>query len=264
MRVLLIEDDRRLSSVLKRGLAEEGYKVDAVYDGDAGLEAAELNSYDVLLLDIMLPGQDGLAVCRALRRRKVRVPIIAITALGALDEKIEGLDAGADDYIVKPFAFGELAARLRAVLRRESESRSSRLCAGEICLDLQTRLVWCGDTPVELTATEFRLLEYFLTHPGVVLTRSQLEERVWTNDFDINSNVVDVYIRRLRRKLDPYGNMIETVRGMGYRLRARTGSVETGNGSGSGGGGGGAIGSGAEDQTESGSPSVNGFKLPAA
>lgn len=231
MRVLLIEDDRRLSTVLQRGLMEEGYKVDTAYDGDSGLEAAQLNSYDVLVLDIMLPGQDGLAVCRALRSRKVRVPIVAITALGGLDEKIEGLDAGADDYIVKPFAFGELAARLRAVLRRESENRSSRLCTADICLDLQTRQVWRGDESVELTATEFRLLEYFLTHPGIVLTRSQLEERVWTNDFDINSNVVDVYIRRLRRKLDPDGNIIETVRGMGYRLRASAKSSVAGRGS---------------------------------
>lgn len=249
MRVLLIEDDHRLSSALQRGLMEEGYKVDAVYDGDAALEAAELNSYDVLLLDIMLPGQDGLAVCRALRSRKVRVPIIAITALGALDEKIEGLDAGADDYIVKPFAFGELAARLRAILRRESESRSSRLCAGDVCLDLQTRQVWRNGVPVELTATEFRLLEYFLTHPGIVLTRSQLEERVWTNDFDINSNVVDVYVRRLRRKLYPDGDLIETIRGMGYRLRAK--SEWTGRGEG-----------GSESESES--RSADGSEPPAA
>lgn len=222
MRLLLIEDDRRLSSVLQRGLAEEGYIVDAVYDGDTGLAAAEFNAYDALLLDMMLPGQDGLAVCRALRSRKVRVPIIAITALGALDERIEGLDAGADDYIIKPFAFGELAARLRAMLRRESESRSSRLCTGDICLDLQTRQAWLGDIPIGLTATEFRLLEYLLTHPGILLTRSQIEERVWNNEFEINSNVVDVYIRRLRRKLDPGGQLIETVRGMGYRLRGNT------------------------------------------
>ena len=219
MRVLLIEDDPRLSSVLQRGLEEEGYKVDAVHDGDAGLEAAQLNAYDALLLDIMLPGQDGLSVCRALRSQKIRVPIIAITALGALDERIEGLDAGADDYIVKPFAFSELAARLRALLRRESDSRSSRLCVGDVCLDLQTRQVSRKELAVELTATEFRLLEYLLMHPGMVLSRSQLEERVWSDEFDINSNVVDVYVRRLRRKLDPDGALIETVRGMGYRLR---------------------------------------------
>lgn len=219
MRVLLVEDDRRLSSVLQRGLAEEGYKVDVVYDGDAALASAELNAYDALVLDIMLPGQDGLEVCRALRRQKVRTPIIAITALGAVDERVEGLDAGADDYIVKPFAFAELAARLRAVLRRESENRSSQLCVGSICLDLQARQTWLEGEPVELTAKEFRVLEYFLTHPGMVLTRSQLEERIWDNEFDINSNVVDVYIGRLRRKLDPSGQYIETVRGMGYRLR---------------------------------------------
>ena len=220
VRVLLVEDDARLSNVLQRGLEEEGYNVDAVRDGDAGLDAAEFNCYDALLLDILLPGQDGLAVCRALRNRKIRVPIIVITALGALDERIVGLDAGADDYIVKPFAFSELAARLRALLRRESESRSSRLCAGDVCLDMQTRQVWFKDVPVELTATEFRLLEYLLTHPGIVLSRTQLEERVWSNEFEINSNVVDVYIRKLRRKLDPGRDLIETLRGMGYRLRA--------------------------------------------
>lgn len=219
MRVLLIEDDPRLSSVLQRGLEEEGYRVDAAHDGDEGLEAAEQNIYDALLLDIMLPGQDGLAVSRALRSRKIRVPIIVITALGALDDRIEGLDAGADDYIIKPFAFSELAARLRAILRRESDSRSSRLCAGDVCLDIQTRQVWFKDRVVEVTATEFRLLEYFLTHPGIVLTRTQLEERVWNDEFEINSNVVDVYVRRLRRKLDPDSALIETVRGMGYRLR---------------------------------------------
>ena len=219
MRVLLVEDDHRLSSVLQRGLVEEGYKVDAVYDGDAALAATELNAYDALLLDIMLPGQDGLEVCKALRRRKVRVPIIAITALGAIDERVEGLDAGADDYIVKPFAFAELAARLRAVLRRESENRSSRLCAGNICLDLQAHQAWLGDKPIELTAKELKIMEYFLTHPGMVLTRSLIEERIWNDEFEINSNVVDVYVRRLRRKLDPGGQVIETVRGVGYRLR---------------------------------------------
>jgi DNA-binding response OmpR family regulator len=218
MRILLVEDDRRLSQALQRGLTEEGYHVDAVYDGSAGLAAGSTNTYDALLLDLRLPGQDGLAVCRELRRRKIRVPIIVVTALGAVDERIAGLDAGADDYLVKPFAFGELLARLRAVLRRDSETRSSVLAAGSIRLDLQTHQVWYGTELVDLTATEFRLLEYLLTHPGMVLSRSQLEERVWKDELEINSNVVDVYIRRLRRKLDPAGEIIHTVRGMGYRL----------------------------------------------
>ncbi|HET7078339.1 MAG TPA: response regulator transcription factor [Chloroflexia bacterium] len=218
MRILLVEDDRRLSQALQRGLTEEGYHVDAVYDGPTALAAGSTNTYDALLLDLRLPGQDGLAVCRELRRRKIRVPIIVVTALGAVDERIAGLDAGADDYLVKPFAFGELLARLRAVLRRDSETRSSALAAGPIRLDLQTHQVWYETALVDLTATELRLLEYLLTHPGMVLSRSQLEERVWKDELEINSNVVDVYIRRLRRKLDPAGAIIQTVRGMGYRL----------------------------------------------
>jgi DNA-binding response OmpR family regulator len=218
MRILLVEDDRRLSQALQRGLTEEGYHVDPVYDGPTALAAGSTNTYDAMLLDLRLPGQDGLAVCRELRRRKIRVPIIVVTALGAVDERIAGLDAGADDYLVKPFAFGELLARLRAVLRRDSETRSSALAAGPIRLDLQTHQVWYGPDLVDLTATELRLLEYLLTHPGMVLSRSQLEERVWRDELEINSNVVDVYIRRLRRKLDPAGEIIQTVRGMGYRL----------------------------------------------
>ncbi len=219
MRVLLIEDDARLSSVLRRGLLEEGYLVDVAADGDAGLAAAALDAYDAVLLDLMLPGQDGLSVCRALRHRKIQVPILVLTALGALDERITGLDAGADDYLVKPFAFGELAARLRSLLRRESANRSTQLCAGSICLDLHAGVVTRAGIRVDLTATEYRLLEYFLTHPGIVLTRSQLEERVWSNEFALNSNVVDVYVRRLRRKLDPEGTALETLRGLGYRWR---------------------------------------------
>jgi DNA-binding response OmpR family regulator len=229
MRILLVEDDRRLSQALQRGLVEEGYHVDAVYEGPAALAAGALNTYDAMLLDLRLPGQDGLAVCRELRRRKIRVPIIVVTALGAVDERIAGLDAGADDYLVKPFAFGELLARLRAVLRRDSETRSSSLVAGPIRLDLQTHQVWYANSPVDLTATELRLLEYLLTHPGMVLSRSQLEERVWKDELEINSNVVDVYIRRLRRKLDPAGAIIQTVRGMGYRL-VKTAAPDTGAG----------------------------------
>ena len=218
MRLLLVEDDRRLSAALQRGLIEEGYHVDAVHDGPTSRVAAAQNSYDVVLLDLRLPGQDGLAVCRALRQQKVRVPILMLTALDTLDDRIAGLDAGADDYLVKPFAFGELTARLRAVLRRESENRSSCLVAGRVSLDLATRQVWCADRPVTLTATEFRLLEYLLTHPGMILLRSQLEERGWEDELALTSNVVDVYIRRLRRKHSGGGHIIETVRGMGYRL----------------------------------------------
>ncbi|MDQ6693878.1 MAG: response regulator transcription factor [Chloroflexota bacterium] len=221
MRLLLVEDDRRLSAVLTRGLREAGYMVDVAYDGSAGLAAAESNAYDLVLLDLMLPEQDGLSVCRTLRQRKVRVPIIAITALDSTEERIEGLDAGADDYLVKPFVFAELAARLRAVLRRESLNRSSELSLGSLRIDLAARRVWRGEQEVALTARELAMLEYFLLHPDMVLTRSALEERVWRNEFTINSNVVDVYVRRLRQALGAEGQRIETVRGSGYRLCVR-------------------------------------------
>ncbi|MEO5953417.1 MAG: response regulator transcription factor [Chloroflexia bacterium] len=221
MRLLLVEDDRRLSSVLARGLRESGYTVDVAYDGPAGLAAAESNAYDLVLLDLMLPEQDGLSVCRTLRQRQLRVPIIAITALDSPDERIEGLDAGADDYLVKPFVFGELAARIRAVLRRESLNRSSELYLGTLRMELAARRVWRGDQEIALTARELSMLEYFLLHPDIILTRSALEERVWPNEFTINSNVVDVYVRRLRQALGDEGQRIETVRGSGYRLCVR-------------------------------------------
>ncbi|MGI8588581.1 MAG: response regulator transcription factor [Chloroflexia bacterium] len=223
MRLLLVEDDRRLSAVMARGLREEGYIVDVAYDGPTGLATAESNAYDLVLLDLMLPGQDGLTVCRTLRRRRRRVPIIAVTARDSTEERIEGLDAGADDYIVKPFVFGELAARLRAVLRRESLNRSSDLYLGSLRIDLAARRVWRGEQEIALTARELAMLEYFLLHPDMVLTRSALEERVWQHEFEINSNVVDVYVRRLRQALGAEGRRIETVRGSGYRLQVRQG-----------------------------------------
>lgn len=221
MRLLLVEDDKRLSAVLARGLREEGYTVDVAYDGPDGLAAAESNAYDLVLLDLMLPEQDGLSICRTLRRRQLRVPIIAITARDSTEERIERLDAGADDYLVKPFVFGELTARLRAVLRRESLNRSSELYLDTLRIDLTMRRVWRGDQEINLTARELAMLEYFLLHPDMVLTRSALEERVWQNEFTINSNVVDVYVRRLRQALGAEGRRIKTVRGSGYRLCLR-------------------------------------------
>ncbi len=218
MRLLLVEDDQRLNAVLVRGLREEGYIVDTTYDGLAGLAAAESNAYDAVLLDLMLPGQDGLAICRTLRRRQQQVPIIAVTARDSPEDRITGLDAGADDYLVKPFVFGELTARLRALLRRESLNRSSDLYLGCLRLDLAARRLWRGAQEIRLTARELAMLEYFLVHPNMVLTRSALEERVWQHEFTLNSNVVDVYVRRLRQALGVEGRLIETVRGSGYRL----------------------------------------------
>ncbi len=219
MRLLLIEDDQRLNAVLARGLREDGYIVDVAYDGPSGLAAVESNAYDGVLLDVMLPGQDGLTLCRTLRRHRQRVPIIMITARDSPAERIAGLDSGADDYLVKPFVFGELTARLRAVLRRESLNRSSDLYLGSLRLDLAARRLWRGAQELVLTARELAMLEYFLLHPDMVLTRSALEERVWKHEFALTSNVVDVYVRRLRQALGPEGRHIETVRGSGYRLR---------------------------------------------
>lgn len=226
MRLLLVEDDQRLCAVLVRGLREEGYIVDVAADGPTGLAAAESNAYDLVLLDLMLPGLDGLSVCRTLRRHQQRVPIIVITARDTNEERIAGLDAGADDYLVKPFVFGELTARVRAVLRRESLNRSNQLYLGALRIDLTARRIWRGDQEVVLTARELAMFEYLLLHPDMVLTRSALEERVWPQEFAINSNVVDVYVRRLRQALGAEGQRIETVRGSGYRLRVRQGAAD--------------------------------------
>jgi two-component system, OmpR family, copper resistance phosphate regulon response regulator CusR len=221
VRILLVEDNRRLSDSLRMILQEDGYAVDTAYDGIDGEEAGLISSYDVIILDIMLPGKDGLEVCRELRNRRVNTPILMLTARDALEDRVIGLDSGADDYLVKPFEVDELRARIRALLRRESSGKSGLLNIADLELDPATHIVQRGGLPIELTAKEFSLLEYMMRHPNHLITREMAEEHLWSYDHVIASNVVDVYIRRLRRKIDdpcPV-KLLETMRGAGYRIR---------------------------------------------
>jgi heavy metal response regulator len=222
MRILVVDDDRRLCAVIKRGLLEEAYAVDLAYDGEEGAYLAEVNPYDLIILDIMLPNKDGIQVCRELRAKKVNTPILMLTAKDTVEDRVKGLDTGADDYLVKPFAFSELLARVRALLRREGMLKSPELRVGDLTLNTLTRQVWRGQRPVELTTKEYVILEYLMRHPNVVVTRTMIEEHAWDYDFDSLSNLVDVYIRRLRRKIDDEKDdgLIQTVRGAGYRLKA--------------------------------------------
>jgi DNA-binding response OmpR family regulator len=222
MRILVIDDDRRLCTVIKRGLLEEAYAVDLAYDGEEGEYLAEVNPYDLIILDIMLPNKDGIQVCRELRAKKINTPILMLTAKDTVEDRVRGLDTGADDYLVKPFAFNELLARVRALLRREGTSKSSELRVGDLTLNALTRQIWRGQRPIELTTKEYVILEYLMRHPNVVVTRTMIEEHAWDYDFDSLSNLVDVYIRRLRRKIDNEreDSLIQTVRGAGYRLKA--------------------------------------------
>lgn len=221
MRVLVVEDERRLAGIIKRGLLEEGYSVDNAYDGEEAQYMAENTQYDAMVLDVMLPRKDGVAVCRDLRSRNVNTPILMLTARDTLDDRIKGLDSGADDYQTKPFAFSELLARVRALMRREALPKSQKLKVGDLVMDTLTREVWRGERKVELTTKEYSMLEYFMRHPNMVLTRTMLEENIWDYAFDGVSNIVDVYVRRLRLKLEQGGelSLIDTVRGAGYRLR---------------------------------------------
>ena len=223
MRILLVEDNRRLSLSLKNSLIEEGYAVDTAYDGADGLDLAVYTPYDVVILDVMLPKMDGLEVCRQLRRQGHKTPILLLTARDAVEDRVQGLDSGADDYLVKPFAMSELLARLRALLRREGSSKSGLLQVGDLVIDPATHFVERNGQDIKLTAREYTLLEYFMRHPNQLISREMVENHLWNYDFESISNVVDVYVRRLRRKIDdPFEDpkMLETVRGAGYRLRA--------------------------------------------
>jgi DNA-binding response OmpR family regulator len=220
MRILLVEDNRRLNTSLKMSLEDDGYAVDCAYDGVEGQELAEMTPYDLIILDIMLPRRDGLEVCRELRQQRNRTPILMLTARDAVEDRVKGLDSGADDYLVKPFAINELRARLRALLRRESDDRSGLVTVGDLVLDPAAHAVTRSSVPIDLTAKEYSLLEYLMRNPNRLITRQMAENHVWSYDYDGASNVVDVYIRRLRRKVDdPFETpMIETVRGVGYKM----------------------------------------------
>lgn len=220
MRALVVEDNPRLRQSLRLSLVDEGYAVDEAADGPKGQELAEREAYDAIVLDLMLPGKDGLAVCRDLRAEGVTTPILMLTARDTVEDRVRGLDSGADDYLVKPFALQELLARLRSLLRRETPSKAGVLRAADLDLDPAAHTVVRGNDYVALTAKEFAILEFLLRHTNRVVRRDQLEDHVWSYDFEGISNVVDVYIRRLRRKIDDRFEvkLIDTVRGVGYRL----------------------------------------------
>jgi two-component system OmpR family response regulator len=221
MRVLIVEDELRMASLIRRGLTGEGLAADVASCGEDALWMAPAHDYDVVVLDVMLPDLDGFEVCRRLRAAGVWAPVLMLTARDSVDDRVAGLDSGADDYLVKPFAFAELLARLRALARRGDTGRPAVLAVGDLRLDPATHDVTRGSAPISLSAKEFALLETFMRRPGEVLSRLHLLEHAWDFAYDNRSNVVDVYVRRLRRKIDdPFGReSLETVRGAGYRLR---------------------------------------------
>jgi len=221
VRVLIVEDEPKMAGLIRRGLGDEGIATDIAGRGEEALWMAAATPYDVILLDLMLPGIDGIEACRRLRERQIWAPVLMLTARDAVDDRVAGLDGGADDYLVKPFAFSELLARLRALVRRGGEERPTVLRAGDLRLDPATRRCWRGDAEISLTAREFAMLETFMRRSGQVLSRLRLLESVWDGEYDNRSNVVDVYVHYLRDKVDrPFGRCaIETVRGSGYRLR---------------------------------------------
>jgi two-component system OmpR family response regulator len=221
MRVLVVEDELRMASLIRRGLVEEGLSVDVAPTGEEALWKARTSEYDAVVLDVMLPGMDGFETCRRLRTNGVWVPVLMLTARDSVEDRVAGLDGGADDYLAKPFSFAELLARLRALARRGPVERPPVLEVGTLKLDPASRRVWRDNTEVNLSAKEFQLLETFMRHPGEVLSRYQLLEHAWDYDYENRSNIVDVYVRYLRDKIDrPFGvTQLETVRGAGYRLK---------------------------------------------
>src|SRR4051794_36980273 len=221
MNVLVVEDEVKMAALIRRGLSEEGLTVDIAGTGEEGIGMARSSSYDAIVLDVILPGIDGFETCRELRGEGIWSPVLMLTARGALEDRISGLDDGADDYLTKPFSFAELLARLRALARRGQAERPTVVEVGDLRLDPATRQVWRGEAEIELSAKEFTLLEAFMHNPGHVLTRTRLLEHAWEYDYEHRSNVIEVYIRYLRRKIDqPFGvKSLDTIRGAGYRLR---------------------------------------------
>ena len=222
MRVLLVEDEIKMARAVRRGLEQEGYGVDVFGDGEEALFQATEQDYDAIVLDVMLPGRDGFELCRTLREQGRWAPVLMLTARDAVEDRIRGLDVGADDYLVKPFAFGELLARLRALIRRGPQERPTVLQVDDVTLDPAAHRVIRSEREVELSSREFALLEYLMRHPGEVVTRRRILEHVWDYNYDGLSNVVDVYVGYLRKKLErPFGRpFIRTIRGVGYAVGA--------------------------------------------
>ncbi len=218
MRILLVEDEKRVASFIVRGLKEEHYAVDTADEAEKGLFMAGVNPYDLIILDVMLPGMDGLTLCRELRNKKQTVPILMLTARGSVKDKVQGLNAGADDYLAKPFEFEELLARVKALLRRNRFEKSTQILVGDLRLDQITHEVERGGKRIELTSKQYALLEYLMIHAGTIVTRTMISEHVWNESFDTLTNVIDVYVNYLRNKIDKgfAKPLIHTVRGTGY------------------------------------------------
>ncbi len=220
MKILIVEDETRVAQFIQKGLKEEGHAVDLAFDGEEGGFLAEVNDYDLILLDVMLPKKNGIIVCREIRERGIATPILMLTARDTVEDKVRGLDAGADDYLAKPFAFEELLARVRALLRRQSDNKSPSLKITDLELDPISRRVVRGNKAIRLTTKEYALLEYMMRNPGKVLSRTLIGEHVWDMNFDPDSNVIDVYVSHLRNKVDKGFDLplIHTLRGQGYML----------------------------------------------
>jgi heavy metal response regulator len=221
MRILVVEDEKKVASFIKRGLEEESFSVDMAYDGEEGLSMAESNPYDLILMDLMLPKMDGLAVIKELRSKGNKAPVLCLTAKDTVEDIVSGLDSGSDDYLTKPFAFAELVARVRALLRRGVQDRGAEIRYADLRLDPVAHKVWRSNKEIELTAKEYALLEYFMRNPNQILTRTMIAEHVWDYTFDSFTNIIDVYVNYLRKKVDrDYDKkLIHTVRGIGYVMK---------------------------------------------
>ena len=228
MRILVIEDERKVASFIKRGLEEEKYIVETAADGEEGLQLATAATFDAIVLDVMLPKKDGFEVLRSIREQGLATPVIMLTARGNTEDRVQGLDLGADDYLAKPFHFEELAARLRSILRRSSTEKSTKLQVGDLTLDLVTHFAYMDEKEIELTTKEYALLEYLMRNRDRILSRSMIMQAVWKHNFDPESNIIDVYIKRIRQKIDrpERPQMIQSIRGVGYRMRDTTGPIE--------------------------------------
>lgn len=223
MRILLVDDDKRFCEIVRRGLEESSYSVDCVHDGEEGINYAETGIYDLLVLDVMMPGKNGFEVLGRIRQKHIKTPVLMLTAKDTVSDRVKGLDLGADDYLIKPFDFAELLARVRALLRRDGNVKSVEIRNGDLVINTASREVFWKERPVSLTAKEYAILEYLMRHPDVIVTRTMIENHSWDYDFDSMSNLVDVFIRRIRLKIDPEEgkNIIQTVRGSGYRLKTK-------------------------------------------
>lgn len=221
MTILVVEDEIKITRFIKKGLEMDHYTVETAYDGEEALEKIEVNDYDLIILDIMLPKLDGIEVCKRVREKKIEAPIIMLTAKDTVDDRVKGLDAGADDYLGKPFAFGELLARIRALLRREKSTKATKLKVADLTLNPATHEVFRGDKEIYLSSKEYRLLDYMMRRPGNVCTRTMIGEHIWGYNFNDDSNVIDVYISYLRKKIDTGFNnkLIHTIRDVGYKIQ---------------------------------------------